>query len=124
VYEVIGTNSSGHRVASKGIDVDQVFRECRKSATKIARGRTEVATAPRGRLRRPSPVLHRDRVAHPLHGGEMGRVSRHEGQPGADDSVLGLRARSREHLTDQARLPTKVFIHTSMVGVDPFSAKV
>jgi hypothetical protein len=38
VYEVVGTDGFGHRVSSKGIDLDELLRECRESAMKIARG--------------------------------------------------------------------------------------
>jgi hypothetical protein len=38
VYEVTGTDRFGHRVASKGIDLDEALRECRESAKKIERG--------------------------------------------------------------------------------------
>jgi hypothetical protein len=38
VYEAIGNDSIGHRVASKGTDPAALLKECLESAKKVARG--------------------------------------------------------------------------------------
>jgi len=36
VYEVVGTDNSGHRVSAKGTDLDAALENCRQQALRIA----------------------------------------------------------------------------------------
>jgi hypothetical protein len=38
VYEVVGSDSSGHRVSAKGTDLDAALEDCRKQAMQIESG--------------------------------------------------------------------------------------
>ena len=35
VYEVIGTDKSGHQVSSKGLNLDEIIEQCKKDAKAI-----------------------------------------------------------------------------------------
>ena len=35
VYEVVGTDKLGHKVSSKGVDLDELIEKCRKDAKAI-----------------------------------------------------------------------------------------
>jgi len=35
VYDVVGTDKSGHRVSSKGTDLDALIEQCKKDAKEI-----------------------------------------------------------------------------------------
>jgi len=38
VYEVVGTDKSGHRVSSKGLNLDEIIEQCKKDAKAIGAG--------------------------------------------------------------------------------------